>query len=227
MKLVNFASLDPAIVSTGRVGLKNASRLDRAIYYEFQSNWQQCTAECINMLQSKGFKAQMEELTADRTVRATKEQKAYNDDDIHADYSGKTVESTVAVRVGQAFFRQSVLASYSFTCCMSGVSLPELLTASHIIPWSRDIENRLNPRNGLCLSAIHDRAFDRGLITVTPQFEIKVSGIILNGNANNPSSQMKLLARLDGRKITFPDKFMPDRGFLEWHNRNIFTGGAV
>lgn len=47
---------------------------------------------------------------------------------------------------------------------MSGLAEPRLLIASHIVPWSKDKTNRLNPSNGLCLSAIHDRAFDQGFI---------------------------------------------------------------
>ena len=81
----------------------------------------------------------------------------------------------VQVRVNQSFFRRAVLASYQGRCCMSGVNHPRLLVASHIVPWSQDVANRLNPRNGLCLSALHDRAFDSGLISLNNDYQVIIS----------------------------------------------------
>jgi putative restriction endonuclease len=49
------------------------------------------------------------------------------------------------------------------------------LVASHIVPWSKNEKIRLNPSNGLCLNSIHDKAFDKGFITVTTDYKIKVS----------------------------------------------------
>ena len=39
LKLVNLASLDPAIVASGRSGMGNASALDKKIWAELQTNW--------------------------------------------------------------------------------------------------------------------------------------------------------------------------------------------
>ena len=61
-----------------------------------------------------------------------------------------------------------MLASYNATCCVSGLRHDKLVIASHIVPWCHDTHNRLNPQNGLCLSALHDRAYDQGLMTVLP-----------------------------------------------------------
>ena len=69
-------------------------------------------------------------------------------------------------RRGQAFFLSAVLSAYDRRCCVTGLSIPTLLIASHIVPWTHDETNRLNPENGLLLSPFHDRAFDRGLITI-------------------------------------------------------------
>lgn len=51
----------------------------------------------------------------------------------------------------------------------------ELLIASHIIPWGKDEKNRLNPMNGLLLNALHDKAFENGLITIAEDYTIKIS----------------------------------------------------
>jgi putative restriction endonuclease len=73
-------------------------------------------------------------------------------------------ERMVRVRVNQHFFRATVLAAYGYKCCITEVAVPELLVASHIVPWATDAKQRMNPRNALCLNALHDRAFDRRLM---------------------------------------------------------------
>jgi predicted restriction endonuclease len=203
MKLVNFASLDPAIQGRGRKGLGNASITDKEVWQEFHDNWEQLTVECEQVLANSAITEQDEEMNKEKT-----------------DYIGETRDTIVSIRIGQSFFRKSVLASYQNCCCISGVSLPPLLIASHIIPWAEAKENRLNPSNGLCLSAIHDRAFDKGLITVTPDYVIHVSKK-LKDNANN-SQQMKLMIETDTKMINLPEKFLPNKDFLDWHNKNIF-----
>ncbi len=58
-----------------------------------------------------------------------------------------------------------ILTSYGAKCAVTGVEEPKLLVASHIMGWSEDAAQRLNPRNGILLNALHDKAFDRHLIT--------------------------------------------------------------
>jgi predicted restriction endonuclease len=94
--------------------------------------------------------------------------------------------------------------------------------ASHIIPWSADNQNRLNPRNGLCLSALHDKAFDQGLFTLTDDFKVQVSQG-LNSTKGNRFADDWLLG-LDGRPIELPEKFQPLREFIDWHRNNVFLG---
>ena len=146
MKLVNFASLDPAITASGRKGLGNASELDREVWDEFHADWETLALECAMLSQKLRPMPKIEPPT----------------DSLDAfdlnDFTGETRRSITEQRVKQHFFRRAVLASYGGRCCMSGVSDTRLLVASHIVPWSIDKANRLNPKNGLCLSAIHDRA---------------------------------------------------------------------
>lgn len=73
---------------------------------------------------------------------------------------GRMRSAWVQVRINQARFRKSVLTSYNATCCISGLQHEKLVIASHIVPWRMDSKNRLNPQNGLCLSALHDKAYD-------------------------------------------------------------------
>ena len=114
-----------------------------------------------------------------------------------------------------------MLAAYEFRCCITGLAIPDLLNASHIVPWSKDEKNRVNPSNGLCLNAIHDRAFDRGLLTITSEYSVIVSPSIKRTSRGNDAVR-HLLTRYDGKKIRLPRKFLPDQSFLEYHNKEIF-----
>jgi predicted restriction endonuclease len=131
----------------------------------------------------------------------------------------KTTMALVQVRVNQARFRRAILASYNTTCCMSGLRVPKLLVASHIVPWSMDTQNRLNPSNGLCLSALHDRAYDQGLITVLPDFTIRVTED-LRRPVLDPFAQTSL-AQCQGQTIRLPERFRPAPAFLEAHARRF------
>jgi hypothetical protein len=89
------------------------------------------------------------------------------------------VEALLKRRLGQDFFRRAVLGNFNNCCCATGVTEARLLVASHIVPWADDEANRLNPANGLCLAATHDRAFDAGLITLDPEWRWRVSNDLL------------------------------------------------
>ena len=146
-KLANFARLDPFLQKKNIVGASHGSKLDTEIWNEFNNNWDKLAFESERLLAQKIGKS-VEDISEIEISDLPK--------------TGKERETTVKVRVNQNFFRKTVLAAYSFKCCITGLDVPELLNASHIIPWSKDEANRMNPRNGLCLNAIHDRAFDRG-----------------------------------------------------------------
>ena len=135
---------------------------------------------------------------------------------------GKTREAIVKARVNQAFFRSAVLAAYDCKCCVTGLSIPEVLTASHIVPWSVDTKNRTNPRNGLCLNAVHDKAFDCGLITVTPDYRFRVSRALKKSIDSGKRIRQSLFLRYDGKRIALPARFLPDGAFLDYHNVNVF-----
>jgi len=127
----------------------------------------------------------------------------------------------IRVRVGQAFFRRTVLAAYQEQCCITGLALPDLLNASHIIPW-RENRERANPSNGLRLNTLHDRAFDRGLITVRATGIVEVSAELMMRTSTGKAH--RFLTDYHGAKIQMPDKFKPTAEFLDYHNREIFLG---
>ena len=129
--------------------------------------------------------------------------------------NGRTRAALVQVRVNQVRIRQAVLARYNATRCVSGLRHDKSAIASHIVSWSEDHQNRLNPRNGLCLSALHDRAYDQGLITVLPDFTIRVSTDLRSTEADDFAR--RAIAVFDGRSIQLPERFKPDEAFLTSH----------
>ena len=131
--------------------------------------------------------------------------------------------ATVRVRRGQQFFRQCILNAYGVNCCISGINVPRMLVASHIKPWRNFPEERLDPRNGLCLSSIHDAAFDAGLITIDVDLKVVLSKG-LKKYFPQPALEEKFVP-YDGKRIDLPCKVAePNPSFLAYHRETIFTG---
>ena len=127
---------------------------------------------------------------------------------------------TTKARIGQRFFRQSVLASYNSRCCITGNPVPELLVASHILPWGSHTEQRLNPSNGPCLAQTQDAAFDRGLITFDEDFRL-VIGPYLKEFLPDEALERNFLV-YEGKPLQMPDKFLPETEFMRLHREEVF-----
>lgn len=87
-----------------------------------------------------------------------------------------TIEAKV--RLHQAEFRELVLGAYDRRCAISGLPVPGLLEAAHIIP-DRDERGRPEVRNGLCLSSLHHTAYDHNLLGIDPDGHIHIAGTVL------------------------------------------------
>lgn len=207
MKLTNIASLDPAITSTGRKGLKGASAADKAMWDEMQNDWGNFAFESDQAIKLVQAGTELED-------------KEFVDEPIDYTGSNKTVQSKT--RIWQGFFRQAVLSAYDYRCCITGLSLPRLLVASHIVPWREDPSNRLNPRNGLSLSMLHDKAFDTGIITINEDMTVRVSRRRL---IKNDTFYASAIMRYNGKPISLPEKFQPHYDFLAFHREHIFENG--
>ena len=88
------------------------------------------------------------------------------------------------------------------------------------MPWSVDEKNRLNPHNGLCLNSIHDKAFDKGFITITPDYKVIVSKFF--NDFKNEIAVTDLFLKYENQLIILPDRFLPSKEFLDYHYQNIF-----
>ncbi len=205
LKLANFARLDPALQKRNIAGMRHGSKAEVEIWNEFSNDWE-------------GLAYKSESILANYKNEPIENSSGIITKDLPRE--GREREAIVKTRVNQSFFRQTILASYDNKCCITGISLPELLIASHIIPWAVDEENRMNPCNGLCLNALHDKAFDRGLITVTTDYKLKVSEAL---TANN-SDTLLFFTAYNNKRITLPQRFTPTKQFLEYHNQYVYTG---
>ncbi|MGI9228287.1 MAG: HNH endonuclease [Gammaproteobacteria bacterium] len=210
MKLANIASLDSKITSTGRSGLSGASKVDREMWEEMH-NWgsfipvaEQALAE-VAMIAKGGSEKESGRIRIGH--------------DENVSYEGVDRETSSTTRVGQDLFRASVMSAYDNRCCITRLPIPVFLVASHIVPWSKNTKDRLNPSNGLSLSVIHDKAFDRGLITISENMSVVLSSEI-EGVDND--FFRAAIQNYEGKEIAMPEKFPPRQDFLEYHRNNVF-----
>lgn len=198
-KLGNFASLDPVHQARGIRGLSNVGGLTEVVWNEFNSNWDTSFENSEELLAS---------------IKQKSIENLYDFD--YSNIQGQEKERLVRIRMNQYRFRKMVLANYDSTCCITGIKEPNLLIASHITSWSEYKNNRLNPANGLCLNALHDKAFDTGLITITPDTYIILISPMLKKKVCQVTHNYFL--KHEGNEIRLPKKFLPNPDFLEIHN---------
>lgn len=206
MRLVNFASVDPYHQNRGIGGLPGGKNQVLPIWEEFISNKDDLIFES-------------EKILAERESDSI--ERKYSDELFGIE--NLVVESKIReikVRINQNVFRQIVLANYSSKCAISGIDIPELLVASHIVPWSKNEKERLNPENGICLSSMYDKAFDKGLISLNFNYSIIVSEK-LKLNMAKPYYQL-FFSHLENRTINLPSKYHPNKNFIEFHLDSIF-----
>lgn len=209
MKLGNFGSFDPELQKKGISGLINSSKLDKEIWNEFFEN-------------NESFIIELEKAEERFFERGSIQSAVQNQESNFP--VGLHKERVVKTRTYQRFFRETLLAAYDSKCCVTGIKLPELLVGSHIKPASVSDPKteKANPKNGLLLNAFHDKAFDRGLITITSSYEIVVSKKV--PDVISDDLNVKWLSESAGKKIILPEKFLPDKKFIEYHNDVIFKG---
>lgn len=206
LRLVNFASVDPVLKARGIKGMDGGTKIVQPIWDEFYHNQEELVFLSEQILAQK-----------ENTSIENKYQELLFD---IKDLKGETAIRQVKTRVNQSVFRQMVLANYSAKCAITGIDIPELLLASHIMPWSINEEHRLNPENGICLSALFDKAYDKGIIGITPNYEVIFSTSLKS--KKETSYYKNNFAPIENLKISEPLKYLPKKEFLEFHLDTIF-----
>ncbi len=205
MRLVNFASIDPYHQERGVSGLSGGLKQCQPIWDEFNNNREELIFESENILaeyENQSIENKYSDILKDMNLK------------------GEEKVREVKTRVNQSVFRQIILNVYSTKCAISRIDIPELLNASHIIPWSKNEKERLNPSNGICLSKLYDAAFDKGLIGIKTDFTIILSPKLMNHK--NADYFEKHFGCLESFKIKLPERFPPKKEFLEYHLDTIF-----
>lgn len=134
---------------------------------------------------------------------------------------GSYVEVASRARVGQSYFRKMVLANYENACCVTGLNVPQTLRASHIVAWAEDKKHRMDPENGLCLSATYDAAFDKHLISFDDDYRMIVSKEIKEYYTNEIAQEY--FGKYEGKQINLPKLFLPSRKLLEKHRELLIS----
>jgi putative restriction endonuclease len=202
MRLSNYASLDPFHQARGIKGLVGGQRQCQPIWDEFSSNREDLIFE------SERIRAKKEGIPIEIKFNEFSGFQKIGENNI----------SAVKTRVNQWFFRQMILTIYSNRCAICGLNIPELLIASHIIPWSVNVKERLNPQNGLCLSPLYDLAFEKGFIGIDEKYRVIIS--------NELKSSIKkhnydlFFKPWEGQSINLPERYYPNQEFLQEHLRS-------
>ena len=139
----------------------------------------------------------------------------------HLNDKGTDREVQAKRRVGQEIFRAILLDIYGSKCCLTGIDIPEVLRASHIIPWAERANTRLNPQNGLCLSATYDAAFDKNLITFDEKYRLVLSPVLKDTYTSEAFK--KHFLKFEGKAIYLPTSYCPSQEFLEKHREKLIS----
>ncbi|MEO6752223.1 MAG: HNH endonuclease [Chthoniobacteraceae bacterium] len=214
MKLSNLASLDPSLKLRGIKGLTGASVLDRAVWEEFHANLNEtvpASEEAFRKLFGADESNEVEVLPKEG-VRIRK-----------SPPSGPTETSAnVKLRRGQEYFRDAVLNNFGGHCGVTGLTVRDLLIASHILPWGTHPAERLNVRNGLSLSRLHDAAFDRYLIAFDDKFRLLLSPRLKSELSQHAVAEN--FGAYAGEPLQIPDDAaLPDSAFLAEHRKRFIA----
>jgi putative restriction endonuclease len=204
LRLVNFAACDPYILNSGRHGMSSGVNVCKPIWDEY------CNDHERLFLEAEAIKAKMLRQPIEERLGITE-----------SDLQGTTKEAVVKQRVNQDVFRTMILNNYDNTCAITGINIPTMLIASHIIPWADDEENRLNPENGICLSPLYDKAFDKGFIGIDEDYRVVLSRELKEYSTREYYQQH--FGSIEHKKIILPEEHKPNLSFLEYHINNIFA----
>ena len=208
MRLSNFASVDPFHQGRGIKGLTGGIKQVEPIWNEFINNKEELLFESEKIL--AGLEKQSIETKFADILSGTE------------NLIGEIKIREVKTRVNQNAFRQIVLANYNRKCAITGIDLPDLLVASHIMPWSQNEVERLNPENGICLSALYDRAYDKGLIGITEKYQILISSELKS--MEKKEYYPLIFGNLNRLSLNLPQKYLPRKEFLQFHLDTVFKG---
>lgn len=207
LRLVNFAACDPYITESGRTGMPAGKAVCEPIWDEFANDKERL------FIEAQQIKARLQNKSIEDSLLITPRE-----------LEGKEREAVIRQRVNQSAFRSMILSNYEGHCAITGINIPELLVASHIIPWvDSTSQQKLNPENGICLSALYDKAFDKGFITISPDdYTVCLSSALREYETQDYFDTH--FGSVAGHKLIMPIEHIPNRDYLAYHRDRIFKG---
>lgn len=204
LRLVNFAACDPYILETGRHGMASGASVCKPVWDEYANDKERLFREAAEI------RARIQNQSIEDSLKIQP-----------GDFVGHVRETVIRQRIDQGVFRMMILNNYNDTCAITGINDKRLLIASHIIPWADREDTRLNPENGICLSALYDKAFDKGLITIRPDdYTIQVSPELRDHLTMAVYNEH--FGKIENRQIILPEEHKPNASFLQYHAENLF-----
>lgn len=204
MKMGNIGRLDPTLAQRGVTGLKNGAKMEEEVWNEYA-----------------GRREELAEVYSDLLLRLQGHLPLEDDQQIKTP-PGLDGVRLQHYRINQTFFRQSVISAYDYACCITGIDDQRLLIASHIKPWAQceTGEERTSAENGLCLNSLHDRAFDKGLITLDENLCVMYSPSLRDALSRQVYAEY--FEKYEGIPIRLPARARPAQQYLEYHHDFVF-----
>lgn len=205
-KVGNLAHFDPQMKARGVGGLEHTGKLDSVVWNRYFGHWDRLAYDAEQLIanfKEKELETSLEESLSINLISLPQ---------------GKERKQEIKRRINQDFFRKTVLSSYNYKCCITGINNPALIQASHIVSWSEDEENRTNPQNGLCLNVLFHKAYDENLLGISPDYEVFISDQFFGERLKEVDSEtMNYFKGFNRQKLILPRRFSPDRDMLALH----------
>lgn len=138
----------------------------------------------------------------------------------YSEQQRRYADAIVKTRLHQPLFRARVLHAYTSSCAICQLRHAELLDAAHIIA-DADEHGVAHVTNGLALCKLHHAAYDRWLLGITPDYEIRINGALME-EVDGPMLKYGL-QEMHGRTIHVPKnpKARPSRDRLSARYENF------
>ena len=239
MKLMNLRAHDPNERARGVSGLAHSGKLEIQIWQEYQEQSDKLLILALKgyvnfiekvplptqnsrtrqtMHSSSTLQKSLVEETTSLLIDASRPLTVSGQQQTTMAPLGSEHETTALSRVNQSYFRNALVANYHDTCCLTGINIDPLLIVSHIKPWKASTGfEKTNAANGLLLNAFHDKAFDRGYMTIDDDYRVHISARVPHTDIND-----YWLYQFEGRYITLPSSNLPSHEFIEYHQKHVF-----
>jgi hypothetical protein len=168
--------------------------------------------DLVEILGDRFQEGSQDDASAESAEVDESEVETYRDQIVAKDFSVEDGTATTKTRgSAQRAFADAVKRNYGWQCAITGISSREFLIASHVVPWSQDRSIRLDPSNGICLSSLVDRAFEKGYLIIEDDLTIRIDW----NRVGDDSSLRESMERFDGARVRQPTSDPPRPELLQ------------